>query len=125
MCGGFNYMEQYVSLVQECAAYNVKVVKENDGRVELKRPMKFIFFSKYNRDFVNIINDTVVAFELGNQDDADVFADNCNEKMIYTDGEGDFLVAISNSGDRWVVDHWTCPDDFIFEIFSHIEYNNL
>lgn len=120
----YDYLEQHVNLVQECVSYCINVVKENGGRVELNRPMWMAFFPKYDRMFKNLLVDKVVAFELGNQDDEKIFDDMCGEGIVYRDKDGDFLVAILNgSEDRWVVDHWTCPDDFIFEMFSNIEYS--
>ena len=114
----YTYLDLHSNLCIECAMSHINTLIENDGEIKLKRPKDMVFFREYDNDHSNVFTKKIVAFELGTQEDLDIFNDICHEEMLYITDDGEFVVAISNDGNRIPVDYWTCSSDFLFEIDS-------
>jgi hypothetical protein len=115
------YLEIHVDLCQECAMSHIDSLIQKGGKIKLDRPMDMVFFREYDNDYSNVITKKIVAFELGTQEDLDIFSDICLEHMLYITDNDEFVVAIAEDGDRIPVDYWTCSSDFLFEIDSEFD----
>ena len=117
----YTYLELHNYLSRECAMSHIDSLIKKGGEIKLDRPIDMVFFREYDGDYTNVFKQKIVAFELGTQEDMDIFYDICREKMFYINDDYEFVVAVSEDGNRIPVDFWTCSSDFIFEIDSHFE----
>ena len=117
----YTYLDLHVNLCRECAMSHIDSLIQKGGKIKLNRPTDMVFFREYDNDHTNVFVKKIVAFELGTQEDLDIFNDICLEDMLYITDDGEFVVAISEDGDRIPVDYWTCLSDFLFEVDSDFD----
>lgn len=114
----YTYLELHTNLCQECAMSHIDSLIQKGGKIKLDRPKDVTFFRKYDNNYSNVFTEKIVAFELGTQEDLNIFNNICRDEMLYITDGGEFVVAITEDGNRIPVDYWTCSSDFLFEIDS-------
>jgi len=120
----YDYQEMIMEIIADCASDNIKLVKEMGGEFKPKREQKHAFYTARNgeydaRDMESIKYKRILSFEI---DDDIEFAENLfGENIMYVEN-GNFLVAITDDGERIPVDFWSCPDGTIVSINACLKY---
>jgi hypothetical protein len=122
----YDYVELTSQLMSDCAHNNIEIVKELGGKFEIKNNSnrKFCFYKqshgKYGDvDMSKIVFENIVSFEI--DDDLEYAEDLFGESMLYDD-DGEFLVAITDDGERIPIDYWTCPYETTLSINTLLTY---
>lgn len=115
------YLEIIVQIKIDCMRETIHFVNEQGGRIETKN--KFSFYTPKNGKYGDMNDETlkykqVLSFEI--DDDVEFVEDLFDgEEMMY-EYNGEFLVAITDDGERIPVDFWTCPTDTIVSIYTKL-----
>ena len=116
----YDYTPKIMDLVSDCVRDTIELIEyKGNGRVELKDLRdKFYFYKEAhgqhgNRDMESGEYKEVVAIEI--DDDLDYAEEYTGENFMY-DHNGDFLVAVTDDGERIPVDFFTCPTDTLIGI---------
>jgi hypothetical protein len=113
-----DYLTNFNLLIGECSKDNIERLMEYDGIFKLKMPQTFYFYMTDRGNygdvsFENISPKKIVSFEL--DDDVDFAEDLFGENICYH-LDDNFIVAITDDGERIPIDYWTCPAETIIEI---------
>lgn len=127
---GYDYLELTSQLMVDCARNSIELLKELGGKFEIKnnRDREFYFYKQPHGnygdvDMSKLIFIKIVSFEIDN--DLEYAEDLFGESMMYEDN-GEFIVAITDDGERIPVDYWTCPYEttiFINRMLTYPQYH--
>ena len=126
---GYDYLELASQLMVDCGRDSIELLRELGGKFEMKnnRGREMCFYKQpHGRygdvDMSKIVFKNIVSFEI--DDDLEYAEDLFGESMLHEDN-GEFIVAITDDGERIPVDYWTCPYETTISINSILTYPNM
>ena len=116
----YDYLHKIMDLVSDCVRDTIELIKyKGNGRVELKDWIDKSYFYKEepgkhgNVNMKTGVYKQLVAIEI--DDDLDYAEEYTGEDFMYHHEE-EFLVAVTDEGERIPVDYFTCPIDTLIGI---------
>ena len=111
-----DYFSKYIDLSGECMLANIEFVKDKDGHVDFKKPIKLRFIDGGSRDkYIKIRYEDIVSIYVDNKKrDEEKFGD-----LMDKNENGEYLVAVTENEDNIVLGrNLTMPWDGVFDINS-------
>lgn len=122
-----SYYEKYIDLSEKCMLANIEYVKNSDGHVNFKEPIRLSVYHSgtYLSKYVKIRHENIVSIFVDN--DVEKAEEMLGDELIDKNKEGEFLIAVTKDGEHIVLNRGTTITwDDVFEInskFDYIDYN--